>query len=242
MCAHLLLWELHNYSSLLNNHRQNNVGSHQKKIPHIQGQRRSPSKTVGGAESCLDSNHIPSGNTWRAHTKFCVHQDPETPQRLSQTCLWVFECPLRRFRSAAACHRGMGSGCSRPGHTAWGISPIGRSPLTTPQSHRADNPQTAGELYQINSRTVAKVKTGFFCVPDFLFVEYRFHWASLNFPEFQRVNSNNSWSGKGGGAEMDAIKRWYSIEARPSFLLKEYGQQYLWVLLQNWGSHPRGGG
>ena len=27
-----------------------NVGSHQKKKPHVQGQRRSPSKTIGGAK------------------------------------------------------------------------------------------------------------------------------------------------------------------------------------------------
>ena len=43
-------------------------------------------------------------------------------ERLSQTCLWVFECLLRRYGSAVHCHRGRGSGCSRPG---CGISPLG---------------------------------------------------------------------------------------------------------------------
>ena len=38
MCVHLLLWELQNYNSLVKNHRQENVGSHQKKIPQVQGQ------------------------------------------------------------------------------------------------------------------------------------------------------------------------------------------------------------
>ena len=52
-CTHLLLWELQNYNSLLNNHWQENVGSNQKKIPHVQGQRRSPSNMVGGAKSHL---------------------------------------------------------------------------------------------------------------------------------------------------------------------------------------------
>ena len=47
-CAHLLLQELQNYSLLLNNHQQENVGSHQKKIPQIKGQRRIHSKMVGG--------------------------------------------------------------------------------------------------------------------------------------------------------------------------------------------------
>ena len=52
-CAHLLLQELQNCNSLLNNHRQENIGSHQEKIPHIQGQRRSPNKMLGQAKSRL---------------------------------------------------------------------------------------------------------------------------------------------------------------------------------------------
>ena len=89
----------------------------EKKIPHIQGQRRSPSKMVGGAKLHLDSNPIPARDVPRDQTKPCAHQ--ETPQRLSQT---AFECLLQRYGSAVACHRGRGSGCSRPG---CGISPLG---------------------------------------------------------------------------------------------------------------------
>ena len=59
MCAHLLLQELQNYNSLLNNHQWENVGSHQKKIPRVQRQRKSPNKVVGGAKSHLESNPIP---------------------------------------------------------------------------------------------------------------------------------------------------------------------------------------
>ena len=51
--------------------------------------------------------------------KPCAHQDPETPQRLSQNCV---ECLLWRDESAVACCRHRGSGCSRPGY---GISPHG---------------------------------------------------------------------------------------------------------------------
>ena len=65
------------------------IGSNQKKISHVQGQRRSPSMMVGGAKSCLESNPIPARDTRRAKTKPCVHQDPETTQRLSQTCVSV---------------------------------------------------------------------------------------------------------------------------------------------------------
>ena len=56
-----------------------------KKDTHVQGQRRSPNKTVGGVKSRLESNPIPARDTWRAQTKPCAHQ--ETPQRLNQTCL-----------------------------------------------------------------------------------------------------------------------------------------------------------
>ena len=44
--THLLLQEIQNYNALLNNRLQENVGSHQKKIPHVQG-KRNPSKTIG---------------------------------------------------------------------------------------------------------------------------------------------------------------------------------------------------
>ena len=86
-----------------------------KKIPYVQGQRM-----VGWAISCLESNPIPTRNARRAQTKPCVHQYPETPQRLSQTCLWVFECFLWRNRSVVACCGDKGSGCSIPGsHRIW---------------------------------------------------------------------------------------------------------------------------
>ena len=58
-------------------------------IPHIQRQRRSPNKTVGRVKSHLESNPIPDRDAQRAQTKPCMHQDPETPQRLSQTCFLV---------------------------------------------------------------------------------------------------------------------------------------------------------
>ena len=58
----------------LNNHQHENVGSHQKKIPHIQGQRRDPSKMVRWAKSHLESDLIPTRDAWRAQ------------RRLSQTC------------------------------------------------------------------------------------------------------------------------------------------------------------
>ena len=42
---------------------------------------------VGGAKLPLELNPIPAKNVRRAQTKPCVHQDPETAQKLSQICL-----------------------------------------------------------------------------------------------------------------------------------------------------------
>ena len=50
--------------------------------------------------------------------KPCAHQDPETPQRLSQDCVWV--SPVEYGSEWPA--QGQGSGCSRP---EYGISLLG---------------------------------------------------------------------------------------------------------------------
>ena len=56
MCTNFLLWELQSCNSLLNNHRQENFGSYQKKISHIQGQREALIKiTAATAAKLLQS-------------------------------------------------------------------------------------------------------------------------------------------------------------------------------------------
>ena len=75
-----LLRKFQNCNSLLNNYQQENVGPRLEKIPHIQGQRRSPSEMVGGVISHLELNPLPSRVAQSAQTKPCVHQDPGTPQ------------------------------------------------------------------------------------------------------------------------------------------------------------------
>ena len=74
-----------------------------KKDTQVQGQRRSPSKTVWEAKSCLQSKPH-TRQRCRAQTKPCVHQDPEIPQRLSQTCLSMFESLLWGQGAPVACH------------------------------------------------------------------------------------------------------------------------------------------
>ena len=86
MCDHLLL-EFQNYNSLLNNLDSRMLDpTKKKKIPHIQRQRRSSSKMVGGAKLHLESNPIPIRDAQRAQTHR-AYQDPETPQRLTQNCV-----------------------------------------------------------------------------------------------------------------------------------------------------------
>ena len=65
-----------------------------QRYPISKGKRRNPNKMVGGVKSHLESNTIPTRDTQRAQTQSCVHQG--IPQRLSQTCLWVFESLLWR--------------------------------------------------------------------------------------------------------------------------------------------------
>ena len=45
----------------------------------MEGQRRSPNKTVGGTKSHLESNSMPTRDSCRAQTKPYLNQDPETP-------------------------------------------------------------------------------------------------------------------------------------------------------------------
>ena len=118
MRVHLLLQELQKYNLLLNNHQQENVGYHAKKILHVQGQRRSPSKMVGGVKSHLESNPLPARDAQRVQTNL-VHTRTQGPKRLSQNCVWVSP---EEVRVTSGLLQGRGSGCSRPGY---GISPLG---------------------------------------------------------------------------------------------------------------------
>ena len=117
--THLLLQELQNYDWLLINHQQENAGSQQKKLPHVQGQRRSPSKMVRAVKSHLESNTVPSRDAQRAQTNLVRTRTQRLHRDWART---VFECLLWRYRSAVDCCRGRGSGCSRRGY---GISPLG---------------------------------------------------------------------------------------------------------------------
>ena len=128
---HLLIRELHNYNSLLNNHWQENVGSHQKKISHIQGQRRSPSKMAGGAKLRLESNPIPARDTWRSQTKPCMHQNPRPTETEWDLPLSVWVSPEEVWVSSGL-PQGQGLWVQETwSHSLWHKPSWRRSPLTS---------------------------------------------------------------------------------------------------------------
>ena len=106
---------------------------------------RNPRKMVGGAKLHVDSNPTPTRDTWRAQTKPCVHQDPRTPQRKSQTCVCI-SCRGAGEQWSAA---GSGAPCAASRVT----QPVAQAILekvTTipPKSRQADDPQTAEQSHQ----------------------------------------------------------------------------------------------
>ena len=78
-----------------------------KKDTHVQGQRRSPNKTVGGAESLLESNPIPIRDAQSAQGTRGPTRDWARP---------AFECLSVSWIGTGQQWPGdRGSGCSRPG-------------------------------------------------------------------------------------------------------------------------------
>ena len=75
-----------------------------EEISNVQGQRRSPSKMVGGARLRLESNPIPTRDAQRAQTHLVSTRTQRPHRDWART---VFGC---RCRSAVDCRRGRGSG------------------------------------------------------------------------------------------------------------------------------------
>ena len=94
-------------------------------VCHKPSWRRSPLTPSHNCQKCSEGSN----------KTLCI---PGDPQRLSQICLLVFECLLQHYGSAAACCRGRGFGCSRPG---CGIRLLGdghRNPTIEPQELTQD--------------------------------------------------------------------------------------------------------
>ena len=60
-----------------------------EEIPHVQGQRRRPSNTVGGAKSRLGSNPIPARDIQRAQTTLCTPGPREPAETEAELCLSI---------------------------------------------------------------------------------------------------------------------------------------------------------
>ena len=124
-----------------------------RKIFHIQGQRRSPNKMVGGAKSHLESNPIPARDAQRAQTKPHVHRDPGIPQETEPDpplSFWV--SPVEAQVSSGL---PWGRGLWLP--QTWEVWLM--SPTIEPPSR-----QSGEQLHQRSFRTVLKVLG---CTTDF---------------------------------------------------------------------------
>ena len=60
-----------------------------KKIPHVQGPRRSPSKMAVGVKLHLESNPLPTRDAQRAQTNLVCNRTQRHHRDLSQKCAWV---------------------------------------------------------------------------------------------------------------------------------------------------------
>ena len=119
MCTYLLLRELQNYNSLLNNHKQENVALYQKRYPCPKAKENPQQDGRRGEITFRIKLHARQRRLEGSDKILCAPGDPtETEPDLPLSV----ECLLKRYRPAVACHRR--SGCSRPGY---GISPLEES-------------------------------------------------------------------------------------------------------------------
>ena len=125
----MLCGDLQYYNSLLNNCRQENVRSHQKKdIPRPRAKKKQQKegrrdKIASRIKPYTHQRHLEGSN------KPCGHQDPETPQRPSQNCVWV--SPVEVWVSSGL---PQGHGLWVQQTWVWHKPSWRRSPLTPPQS------------------------------------------------------------------------------------------------------------
>ena len=63
--------------------------THFEEIPHVQGQRRSHSKTIGGAESHLESNPIPTRDIQRTQTHLVCTRTQRPTVTETELCLSI---------------------------------------------------------------------------------------------------------------------------------------------------------
>ena len=73
---------------MLNNHKQENVGSHQKDTLNPRAKEKPQKDGMRGKITFRIKPHNHQRYLERSSI-FCVHQDPETPQRQTELCLSV---------------------------------------------------------------------------------------------------------------------------------------------------------
>ena len=174
-CAHLLLQEIQNYNSLLNNHRQKDVlflcssfgrmfwmfyGGMDptiKDTPRPRAKKKPQQDGRKGKITFRVKPHTCQRCSEGSNKTFCTPgpRDPtETEPDLSSS-VWV--SPVEVWVSSGL-PQGQGLWVQETwSHSLWHKPYWRRSPLTPPYSRWADDSQTAEQLHQRNSRTIKKV-------------------------------------------------------------------------------------
>ena len=137
MCSSSLL-RIPKLYSQLNNHQQENVGSHQNHTPHP---REKEKPQQDGRRGKIAFRIKP----------FCTPDQTETEPDLP---LSVQVSPVEVWVSSGL---PQGQGLWMQQTWVWHKPSWRRSPLIPPWRHQTDHPQTAEQLYQINSYTAEKV-------------------------------------------------------------------------------------
>ena len=118
--AHLLPWELQNYTSLLN-HWWWMLDPTKKKDTPCARAKENPQQESRRGEIVFRIKHLTHQRHSEGSNKPHVHQDPKILQRLSHNCVWMSPAKVQ-VSSSLPQGRGRVSGCSRPGYD---ISPFG---------------------------------------------------------------------------------------------------------------------
>ena len=148
-CTHLLLRELQKYNSLLNNHRQENVGSHQKKdASRPRAKEKSQQDGRTGEIAFRIKSHTHQRCSEGSNKTLCApHKETQQRQSLNVSS---------RGTGQQWMLQGQGSGCSRP--WVWHKPSWRRSPLTPPQSRQ--NLHRTGETDSWRAQTEPCVHQG----------------------------------------------------------------------------------
>ena len=133
MCAHRFLCKLQNCNWLLNNHWQEKVGFPPEEDTPSPRANEKPKQDSRRGEIAVSIKLHTCQKCLEGSNKISCTPRPKRPNETDPRTALVFDCLLRRYRSAVACCSDRGYDCSRPvSCTMWHQPSWKRSPLIPP--------------------------------------------------------------------------------------------------------------